>query len=270
MVIPGKLSFKTLAVIASVEAKAESTSFFNRIPQFLEQLREKVKSDISLTKGESPSQELHPKAFEKLLHDSNYATLAPIDIYRPTGMRGSYVEYVEMLADYQEGIADIEKRLLTPLKRTIAQMIAEPERLSRAFPVNYKSADTQSLKDLFNKVVDTNDKGDTIAYGDAVSRNADWKGIISTVNMLDEQYLREPNSEVLASVTELTDHLTLLVERIREQPDVYGYKGTTLSALIDAVYQAAREVELYGAHGFNLAMTKKALVDSYNTLKETK
>lgn len=270
MVIPGKLSFKTLAVIASVEAKAESTSFFNRIPQFLEQLREKVTSDISMTKGETPSQELHPKAFEKLLHDTNYVSLAPIAIYRPTGMRGSYIDYVEMLSDFQDEIADIEKRLLAPLKRTVAQMLAEPKRLTQAFPVNYKTVDVEALKARFNKAVDADDKGDKITYGEAVARNSDWKGIISTVNMLDEQYQREPNSEVLASVTELSEHLSILMERIKSQPDVYSYKGTTLSALIDAVYLTAKEVELYGLHGFNLAVAKKALVDSYLTVKEAK
>ena len=88
--------------------------------------------------------------------------------------------------------------------------------------------------------------------------------------MLDEQYQREPNSEVLASVTELSEHLSLLMERIKSQPDVYSYKGTTLSALIDAVYLTAKEVELYGLHGFNLAVAKKALVDSYLTVKEAK
>ena len=80
MVIPGKLSLKTLAVIASVEAKAESKSFFNRIPQFLEQLREKVASDITMTKGESPSEQLNPKAFTKMLKDVNYATISELAV----------------------------------------------------------------------------------------------------------------------------------------------------------------------------------------------
>ena len=268
MVIPGKLSLKTLAVIASVEAKAESKSFFNRIPQFLEQLREKVASDITMTKGESPSEQLNPKAFTKMLKDVNYATISELAVFRPTGMRGGYQDYVEMLAEFQEQIGGIEERLLTPLKRTVAQMLVEPKRLSQAFPVNYKVVDIEKLQKLFNKEVDLQDSGDKIAYSDAVNRNKDWEGIVSTVNLLDDQYQREPNSDILKSVGELTEHINLLIQRISDQLDVYVVKGTTLSALVDATYQAAKEVELYAAHGFNLATTKKALVDSYRQVKE--
>jgi len=268
MTIPGTLSLKTLNMMISVEANAEGPNVLSRIPRFLEQLLSKVTRDITATKGETPSEQLNQKAFTKLLENSNYAALAQIDIFRPTGMKGNYFSYIAMLADFQEELGDIEKRLLTPLKRTVAQMLAEPTRLKQAFPTNYKLADIKKLQVRFAGVVDTNDGGDKILYGRAVARNKDWESIISTINLVDEQYLREPNSELLKSVGELTEHVGMLIERIKDQPDVYEAKGRTVGDLVDALYLTAREIELYAAHGFNLATGKKAIVDSYNKMKD--
>jgi len=262
------LSARMIALESRTSAKSGSSMNFSRIPAFLDTVVSTVKGALGFQEKSSAKSQPMSNSFTKLLGKSNYVDLADVHIFRPTGMKGTYSDYLDMLDYFQARILDIEKRVLLPASQLITALVSEPSRLSKDVRINVKHADIDDLRQRMAKSIDVSDEADMVRYADAIKRNSDWGSIVKRLDDIAADYNAVGVKNILLRISNISEASRILIETMQSSPDTHAVNGNAIADIVELLHNAALEVEMFAAHGYNIRTMQSALADSYDKLKE--
>lgn len=182
----------------------------------------------------------------------NYAELRGLQVHVPQGFKGSLVEYGNVLTKAVDEMSSLERDVLGPFSSWLQQRIADPESL-KALSNSLKIPGLHEPKiEGIQKQLDRffPDKADasTALYGEVIKRQADWADLFNLTKKLNTQFGDGTYEAIQKRLPELSDLLTVLSERLREDKgsEVYQFSSVNVEKLSKVVYQVAEHLEFYG------------------------
>lgn len=209
-----------------------------------------------------------PRELEKLVKKAKYASIMDVNVYRPEGMVGSYIQTLDVLEDWERRLADVEQRLVKPLTMWIAELLTSSEKLSKISTKNFSTVDVVGLKKEMKRVIDVDDQGEFTKYGTAVRNNAEWYVVAERTNALVERFATINLKDLKASVAALVENASMLSDRMKDNPDQYQVSGKVLDEIVNTIYHVSEEVEMVSLLGYRIQSVATSIEDNKKRLKE--
>lgn len=260
-------SIRIQSELISLEALSGS-QVFNAVAHRLPNYFADVKNFITnLTAEEAPRLELvDSRKVEKLLAKTNYATLRPVTVFTPVGLKVSYLEYIEALEEASAITTKLTSECLNPFNVWLAVQLSNPTALSSlrsgldipGFVVH----DISEVQRKLGKCFSQGGVSSQYTYGQSVARNADWHACDVRINNLVTKHSSINPSEVVRLVQEVTANLDKLLLRLSEEPEIYKLSGVTLDTISKLCYTIGVEIEFFSVITYQLQAMQVAFADS--------
>lgn len=183
---------------------------------------------------------------------ANYSDLRGLPVVTPQGFKGALVDYGNVLVKAVEELDDLDSDVLTPFSSWLSQRVADPESLkaltnSLKIPGLHEPKIENIQKQLDRFFPDKFDE-ETSVYGAVFKRQADWVELNNLVKKLNTIYANGKFEKVQKRLPELSQLLSVLAERMREDKgtEVYQFSSVNIERLSKVVYEVACHVEFYG------------------------
>lgn len=205
------------------------------------------------------------KASIRALNDMKYMDVRGNQVYVPTGLKVSYLEFLEALQSAEQVADRLVPETLNPLSVWLATALASPDTLGSMRGIvitNYKSHDIDTPNRKIAACFDKNGVTGLVPMGQAIKRNADWPLVIDAVNELNTKFNAVNRTEIIKLVEHVTEMLDRLVLRIQSEPETYVISGANMNALAKLCYSVAREIEFYSLFAYQMQMVTVAVKDT--------
>jgi len=183
---------------------------------------------------------------------ANYSDLRGLQVYVPQGFKGALVDYGDTLIKATEALDSLDADVLSPFSSWLQQRIADPESLkslsnSLKIPGLHEPKIEGIQKQLDRYFPDKSDVTSAV-YGETFKRQGDWTDLNNQVKKLNTIYSNGKYEKVQKRLPELSQLLTVLSERLREDKgtDAYQFSSVNVEKLSKVVYEVAQHVEFYG------------------------
>lgn len=241
----------------------------SKLPRFLDEIKGFVQSKLNPFKHSIDL--VDSRVIEEKFRQIDYIQASNLGVVVPVGFKGTWLDYVAVLADSQKVVSSMRDGLLKPFETYIAELLNNPDHL-RSNSVNpqlarYKSNTMEPLKVEFAKFIGNGSKTEA-SYGDVVKRHNDLPLVTRGLNDINTAFASIDRSVLIKQVTSISDLLDRLITNIKEEPEAYVISGACLKSLTDLTYFMAREVEYYTTHGYFLETFTLSVKDSYAMLKQ--
>lgn len=205
---------------------------------------------------------------ESVLESQGWSYLRKLRCFTPAKMNGQMVEHLEVLNEQVKMLVDIEKRLLDPLIKYTAEVIASPGTLEKTWvDKDLSLLDTDRMKKSLVKTFDPEKMvGDTpyeSRYGEVYSSKRDiyasadmLKDLLENARYLDLKILSEKDEKLAKYIDEVAN----IVE------DVEADKNTVVK-LANAVSSASVELEYISAVFYYINVNINAFYESFEYTK---
>ena len=207
------------------------------------------------------------KEMDRFLDKFQYLDLSNISVYKPVGLKVTYLETLECVTEVQTLVLTMPERVITPFMKWSGEVLTRPEllqRLGSSHPFNF--IDALALNTKLDKLFDSNSISDSYPYSSAVKRNNDWPQFAAGINATVD-FNNELNAAELKSyVDEVSARIDLIVKRVSEEPERYNLSTPSRKVLSDVVRFMAAEVTLYARVNYVLTSLVKASNDTIHKL----
>lgn len=240
----------------------------NRLPEFLAGAKQFIAGMFSPS---SPKPQLvDSRKLEREIRDVDYVSAAPLRVFVPAGFNTTWLQYIELLAQSQRVLDDLQRGLLKPFETWISTLLMRPDTL-RAVSftpdlARYKAPDLDALKENFAASFDKSGKTES-TYGAVIKRHADLPLVTRNLNDVNSHYGAINRRDLLKQVNDISALLDKLLHNMKEDPETYQISGPVLKQLTDLTYFMAREVEFYSTVGYFLQAFTVSVDDSYKNLE---
>jgi len=258
---------RTVIGLEALNVSQTLNAFTGRLPEFLDGAKQFIAGVLSPA---SPKPQLvDSRKLEHLMRDVDYVSAAPLRVFVPVGFNTTWLQYIELLAQAQKVLDDLQKGLLKPFETWIGTLLMRPDAL-RAVSftpdlARYKAPDLDGLKQAFANSFDKSGKTES-TYGAVIKRHGDLPMVTRNLNDVNGKYASINRKELLKQVTDISVLLDKLITNIKEDPETYQVSGPVLKQLTDLTYFMAREVEFYSTVGYFLQAFTTSVDDSYKNL----
>lgn len=210
----------------------------------------------------------------KQLSKIPYIALRPLTVYVPPGMTGTYLAYVSALEEAAKHVKDVRSGTLSPLNSWLRTNLGRPSGLASVtsslkisnFDEKIGSGLRASLAELTNE---HRGQSVTTTFGKAFDNNAQFTAVVDKLGKLAEQFGDEKaQTQIRDEMAETSELLQKLVARIHADPEKYKLSPTTLTALSQAVHDAASQVDFYGQLAYRVNAAVEALRRTQESLSK--
>ena len=241
-----------------------------RLPSFFADVKNFV---TGLAAEEAPRLNLvDSRKVEKLLAKTNYATLRPVTVYTPIGLKADYLTYLNVLNQAVDISSALIPEILAPFNKWLAIQLTNPSALSSLrsgldIP-DYVVHNISILQKELGKCFSHGGVNSQYTYGEAVARNADWHAADTLINAMVIKRSSIKATEIVRLVEEVTANLDKLLQRINEEPEVYKLSGVTVDTISKICYNMGVEIEFYSVISYQLQAMQVAFADSCERLEK--
>jgi hypothetical protein len=189
----------------------------------------------------------------------------------PKGLKATYTDYIGVVDDAVTHSEVLLDKVLTPFANWVTLLLATPENLKsiQNFPVT--PADSrkklENIRIGLEKCIDPRSNQQNHLYSKLVTRNKDWIEIIERTNDLSSRFMSTGRKQIVQKVSDITEALDKLLNRIEEDPDTYELSGVTVSSLAEQCYTVGKEIEHYSATGYLVQELNVAVQDTVKKLE---
>ena len=207
------------------------------------------------------------KKVDKQLSTYNYLDLSELIIFRPIGLKASYVELINALEAVQSDVLTINERILTPFSKWTGEIINDPTKLQRV-TVNqhFEFINSDNYNKTLDKLFNANDTRDRVKYGSLFKSN---KQVVDSMVMLNDVINRQnelPAKKLLKMVETAAARTELLTQRCSDNKASGICSEASKKIISDVLYDIAQEITLYSRLSYLIISTRNALDDSIDKL----
>lgn len=207
------------------------------------------------------------KKIDKQLDIYKYAELSELIIFRPIGLKATYVELITALEAVQSDVLSIDERILTPFSKWTGEIINDPTKLQRVtINRHFEFINADNYNKVLDKLFNANDTRDRVSYGSLFKSN---KQVVDAMVMLNDVVNRQndlPAKKLLKMVETAAKRTELLTQRCSDK-NISGICSEASKKIIsDVLYSIAQEITLYSRLSYLIISTRNALDDSIDKL----
>lgn len=200
-----------------------------------------------------------------------FSEMRGIPVVVPQGFKGSLVEYGSVLIKAVEATEDLESEVLSPFGSWVGQRIADPASLKN-LTNTLRIPGLQPLKvDALQKQLDrffpTKTDVKVPIYGDIFKRQADWGDLNNQIKKLNTLYTNGKFEKVQAKVSELSQLMEVLSQRIVENKTEYELSSVTTEQLSKITFDVAEQIEFYGVLRHRVEEFLNTVTDNVDLVK---
>lgn len=273
---PSRLGVENYAPTASqtlyAKAQAIASGFANAFsPTMFTQIGERLSSVFSSATPKDKPIFLDNKV-RIWLSDNNYIKLSVVQVYRPVGLKCTFNEYLDTLADAYECIANIDNDMLKPLESTVMSYLNNPSMLSASSIAKAKhKIDAQKLEKMGETVgacFDPTDKSDKYGWDQAVARNSDYEladeqcgKLVAAINTLGMKSIQDRVSRIFSLIDQLA-------RNVETNPAFAAMTKPFADRLAAEVTSCALAVEFLAVVVYQVHTMRTAIDDTNKHLKK--
>ena len=254
------------SVADSQVLRAETT----RLPRFINDVKVFIKRRLNPF-SVSPKT-IDGRKLEMAIRGQMITRVAPLGVFVPSGFKGKWLPYIELLEKSQKVNDNLYHGLLIPFEKYLASVLTNSDRLKDlSIPAElskYQSSDTVELNKEFAAFFD-NSNSTEATFGDVVDRLTDIPTITRNLNNVNVEFAKIDRRALLQRVENVTDMLDSLIENIKNHASEYEMSATAVRTVSDLSMYMAREVEFYTIHGYFLESFTTSVDDSYKRLVQS-
>lgn len=214
---------------------------------------------------------LHQRRFESYLGKTKHVAVMDKLVIVPRGLKTTLIEHLRHQTMLQQALQPILEQILIPLERFLSTLLHAPEALSSLHQDKrlggFKTIDVNKLKAAFAKDF-SRDNAERRPYGEIIERSSDWVDVYKLYNELILQMNAIPRDAVQKRLDAIIPLLTLLAQRLEEEPDLYKPSGVTAKTMGDFLFNLAQMVEFYSIFSFNLEAVGASIDDASALAKQ--
>jgi hypothetical protein len=214
---------------------------------------------------------LHQRRFESYLGKAKHVAAMDKLVIVPRGLKTTLIEHLRHQAMFQQALQPILEQILIPLERFLSTLLHAPESLSSLHQDKrlggFKTIDVSKLKTAFASDF-SRDNAERRPYGEIIDRSSDWVEVYKLYNELILQMNAIPRDVVQKKLDAIIPLLTLLAQRLEEEPDVYKPSGVTAKTMGDFLFNLAQLIEFYSIFSFNLEAIGASIDDASAVAKQ--
>lgn len=207
------------------------------------------------------------KKVDKQLNTYNYLDLSELIIFRPIGLKASYVELINALEAVQSDVLTINERILTPFSKWTGELINDPTKLQRVtINQHFEFINSDNYNKTLDKLFNANDTRDRVKYGSLFKSN---KQVVDSMVLLNDVINRQnelPAKELLKMVEAAAARTELLTQRCADNKVSEICSEASKKIISDVLYDIAQEITLYSRLSYLIISTRNALDDSIDKL----
>lgn len=205
---------------------------------------------------------LHPRDYSSL-SKGNYVALTERRVIIPKGLKVSYSEYLSVLHGITAYITPLYNGVLLPSEKFLASLLNDPTELSSNRPNaklrDIKTYDIAPAKKMWAGCFDTTGR-ERAPFGELIKNLNEWPKIVGSFNEINDVKLSSFTKEQVSSkVNDIVELISMLGERMEEQPDVYKASGVTAKSLSEFTHRVALHVEFYAMFLFAMEQLRASI-----------
>jgi hypothetical protein len=185
--------------------------------------------------------------FLKTVAGRNYANLMQMPVRVPEGLKVPYLQYLHVLDGAAEYAGKIMERI-AQFSVVLGQLVNEHNyQTSTAFNRNHYATTRVQRAHLHSVISGCFQPGSTKAestYGAVVERNADWREVFKTLNLVSER-VNGINRRMLDKKIEECSHSLDILETKAKRGDLKDITPQMISELAAGTLDMAHDVEFY-------------------------
>lgn len=268
-----KMTLRTMEVMCISEVGLEMINVKEGYT-YLKSLATKAKSFVAGIKEQQESLFIpvvlkKDFGFDKVLGDNNYLTLKPIEIYKPLGLSGTFLELTTVFNKYTSLFEGIEANQFKTLSIWITNLLTNPQEMAKLTPKNILRFNHPDdvIKD-FKPLFMAKEGVDVGNFGLLFKRNQDVTTVLEHLEKLTlifnkKNYTRF--NEQLEGVVKLIDEL---IENTKRDPETYPMSKPVAQEFAVTIYNLAQLVNCYSLYLTKLLATITAMRDNGKRLQE--
>jgi hypothetical protein len=242
----------------------------NKLPGFLADIKNFVLTRLNPFKHHIDL--VDSRFIEEKFRNIDYIQASQLGVITPVGFKGTWLNYMAVLAESQAQVTNLQTGLLKPFELYLSELLNTPDHL-RANSVGsqlakFKPNKPSVLKAKFAGFIGTGGSTES-TYGEVVKRHADLPLVTRELNEINTRFASIDRTVLIKQVNSVSGMLDTLIGHIKEDPETYVISGACLKALTDLTYYMAEEVEFYTIHGYFLETFTLSVKDSYAMLKKS-
>jgi hypothetical protein len=209
-------------------------------------------------------------SFAKNVANRNYMNLSQMPARVPEGMKGTYLEYLHVLAEASQYASQIVERLSHYTVFLGALINEHDAQLSTRFDRRYYN-ELRAKRDDFTRMLSGlitpgSTKADT-TYGAVVQRNADWKAVFENLNLVAHQ-INSVNKRMVNKKVEEASHYLGIIEQKIGRGELKDITPQMVTELAEGAYEIGKDVEYFVAIWYKVQAITEALNTTVTTLNK--
>ena len=261
-------SFDFLYEIASVEKfDATSTlSILNKVVSTASDVKEKLSR--MLNKYDYVQFiDVNKRKLYKKLEKYNYLDLQDVHVFKPIGLKTSYMEFLTTIKAVQEDLLSIDQRVLTPFLKWSGEVLNSPEKLQRLnVDKEMFFLDIKKYNKYLDKHFNVNDNSDVAKFGDLFQSSKQMLDVVNLFNNIASKQNTLPAKKLLQMVDSVAKRAEMLVRRCQIDKDSLLCSNASKKVIADVLYDIGTEITLYSRLSYNIISSQGAIEDSSNKI----
>ena len=201
----------------------------------------------------------------------SYSELREFKAFRPSGLEGTYLQYIQALSEAVDHILLFQPKVLTPYLVMLAQLTSSRHAsLSTEDHTRFNAAlkkDREEVQYAIQKLFHTGAGHTEGKLGKLVDRNADWQDIFRTLSGLTSKINGMKLSEIQQQVKQAEDYLDIIYDAV-QSGKLESATPEVMQGLADGAYQVASELEFLSVTYYNVKVLVTAVDDTVNALNK--
>ena len=227
--------------------RANVGDFAKKVSRFFSNLFRKEGINVRL---------LDDRSLARKLASVDYAKVRDLKIVVPKGFTGPYNEYITTLGEFdQERVQSFEENVLDPYLDFLGTFLNDPEKLKsqRRSEIleTLKAREIETYQESIGAFF-SRDQAERRLYKELVRNQSQWKEILSGFNERVVSIQAIPRKRVEQKVTEISDLLETLGDRLDKDPELYNLSGVSAEDIMQASYAIAYETEFFAIYTYML------------------
>lgn len=208
-----------------------------------------------------------------LVNKTPYDALSKIEVYQPIGFKDNIYPYVVFLNDLLLKLANIEKRLYTPLSKYFQKTVSLNDYSDALWIdkdlsfIDYKNA-VSTMATFFDPKIKRSDQTHIVPFGDVYFANKELP--LAYQKLLEaEKVVASIDLRTLKRAEErLYDDVSLFIKTAKEHPDVISNNKQTITKVVSTVDAIVAETELLTLTIYNFNTIYTAISETILKLKD--
>lgn len=204
-----------------------------------------------------------------ILNENNYLTLKPIEIFKPLGLSGTFLELATVLNRYTPLFDGIEANQFKSLSIWITKLLTNPEEMAKITPKNVLHFNhPDDVINDFKSLFMGKEGVDVGLFGDLFKRNADVDTVLGHIEQLTVIFNRKDYNRFNEQLTGVVTLIDDLIESTKRDPETFPMSKPVAKEFATTIYNLAQLVNCYSLYLTKLLAMITAMKDNDKRLRE--